>query len=281
MSNPTLSPPLLRAFAIHLSREEKAPDTVRKYLRDVTRFSEYLKGNPLTKQRAIEYKKQLQSQNYAPRSINATLTALNRLFSFLGQEDCRLKALRLQPQIYCPQEKELSKEEYLRLVSAANRSRNRRMSLILQTICGTGIRVSELPFITAEAVRCGEATVALKGKTRKVFIVKELQKKLLRYLAEQQITTGSVFLTRRGKPIDRTAVWRGMKALCRRAGVSPSKVFPHNLRHLFARTFYRLERDIAKLADLLGHSNINTTRIYIIASGEEHRRRMERMHLIL
>ncbi len=175
----------------------------------------------------------------------------------------------------------LTKAEYERLCRAAQQKRNERLNLILQTICGTGIRVSELPFITTEAVKNGEAVVSLKGKTRTVFLVKTLQKKLLRYLAEQKIQSGAVFVARTGKPMSRTNVWREMKGLCKEAGVNPLKVFPHNLRHLFARVFYGIEKDIAKLADILGHSSINTTRIYIISTGTEHRQRMERMRLIL
>lgn len=203
------------------------------------------------------------------------------LFSFLGWTDCRVKSIKLQRQIYCPEEKELTKAEYMRLVNTAKQKGNERLNLILQTICGTGIRVSELQYITVEAVKNGEAVVSLKGKTRTVFLVKELKKKLLRYTAEQNISSGSVFITRTGKPISRTNIWREMKGLCEQADVNPQKVFPHNLRHLFARVFYGIEKDIAKLADILGHSSINTTRIYIISTGNEHRRRMENMRLII
>ena len=192
-----------------------------------------------------------------------------------------MKSIKLQRQIYCPEEKELTKAEYMRLVNAAKQKGNERLNLILQTICSTGIRVSELQYITVEAVKNGEAIVSLKGKTRSVFIVKELKKKLLRYAAEQKIHSGCIFITRTGKPISRTNIWREMKNLCEYAGVNPQKVFPHNLRHLFARVFYGIEKDIAKLADILGHSSINTTRIYIISTGDEHRRRMENMRLIL
>ena len=209
------------------------------------------------------------------------LASINSLFAFLGWLELRVKSIKLQQQIYCPEEKELTKAEYVRLCKVAERKHNERLSLILQTICGTGIRVSELQFITVEAVRCGEAMVSCKAKTRSVFIVKELQRKLLRYAAEQTIKTGMIFVTKTGKPVSRTNIWREMKALCEEANVNPRKVFPHNLRHLFARVFYSIEKDIAKLADILGHSNIDTTRIYIISSGTEHRRRMENMHLIL
>ena len=209
------------------------------------------------------------------------LASINSLFAFLGWHDLKVKSIKLQQQIYCPEEKELTKAEYARLCRTAERNHNERLNLILQTICGTGIRVSELQFITVEAVKLGEATVSCKAKTRSVFIVKELQKKLLRYAAEQNIKSGMIFITRTGKPLSRTNIWREMKALCNEAGVNPQKVFPHNLRHLFARVFYGIEKDIAKLADILGHSSINTTRIYIISTGTEHRRRMENMRLII
>ena len=200
---------------------------------------------------------------------------ISRLGRFEG------KSIKIQRQIYCPEEKELTKAEYMRLVNTAKQKGNERLNLILQTICGTGIRVSELQYITVDAVKNGEAIVSLKGKTRSVFIVKDLKKKLLRYAAEQGITSGTIFITRTGRPISRTNIWREMKSLCVQAGVNPQKVFPHNLRHLFARVFYGIEKDIAKLADILGHSSINTTRIYIMSTGNEHRRRMENMRLII
>lgn len=240
-----------------------------------------MNGTNVAKEAVIAYKNKLLSENYAARSINSMLASLNSLFSFLSWADCRVKSIKLQRQIYCPEEKEMTKAEYLRLVNTAKRKGNERLSLLIQTICGTGIRVSELQYITVEAVKCGEAVVSLKGKTRFVFIVRELQKKLLRYAAEQKISSGEIFITRTGKSMSRTNIWREMKNLCEQAGVNPQKVFPHNLRHLFARTFYGIEKDIAKLADILGHSNINTTRIYIITTGNEHRRRMENMRLII
>ena len=209
------------------------------------------------------------------------LASINSLFDYLGWVDLKVKSIKLQRQIYCPEEKELTRAEYERLCRIAEKNHNKRLNLILQTICGTGIRVSELRFITVEAVKSGEAAVYLKGKTRSAFIVKRLKQKLLCYAAEQGIKSGAIFVTRTGKPVSRTNIWRDMKALCDKANVNPNKVFPHNLRHLFARVFYSMENDIAKLADVLGHSSINTTRIYIISTGTEHRRRMEQMRLIL
>ena len=267
-------------FKEHLILEERSKMTVEKYIRDVKAFSAYTQNSIITKETVIAYKKHLQ-ENYAVRSVNSMLASINSLFMFLGWHDLRVKSLKLQQQVFCPEEKELTKAEYARLCRTAERKHNERLNLILQTICGTGIRVSELQFITVEALKQGEAVVNCKAKTRSVFIVKELKQKLLRYAAEQGIKNGMIFVTRTGKPISRTNIWREMKALCIEANVNPQKVFPHNLRHLFARVFYGIEKDIAKLADLLGHSSINTTRIYIISTGTEHRQRMENMRLII
>lgn len=281
MKGRILTEKIIGDFSCCLKSEEKSENTIGKYLRDVQAFAAYLGGAAVTKEAVIAYKNKLLSENYAVRSINSMLASLNSLFSFLGWTDCRVKSIKLQRQVYCPEEKELTKAEYTRLVNTAKQKGNERLNLILQTICGTGIRVSELQYITVEAVKCSEAVVSLKGKTRSVFIVKELQKKLLRYAAEQKIHSGCIFITRTGKPISRTNIWREMKGLCEQAGVNPQKVFPHNLRHLFARIFYGIEKDIAKLADILGHSSIDTTRLYIISTGAEHRRKLEHMRLIL
>ena len=242
MKGRILTEKMVADFSAYLKSEEKSENTIGKYLRDVQAFAAYLGGAAVTKEAVIAYKNKLLSENYAVRSINSMLASLNSLFSFLGWTDCRVKSIKLQRQIYCPEEKELTKAEYMRLVNAAKQKGNERLNLILQTICGTGIRVSELQYITVEAVKCGEAVVSLKGKTRSVFIVKELQKKLLRYAAEQGISSGTIFITRTGRTMSRTNIWREMKGLCEQAGVNPQKVFPHNLRHLFARTFYGIER---------------------------------------
>ena len=270
----------IEKFRNYLREEEKSVNTMEKYIRDVTAFSAFCDGT-ITKDTVIAYKQNLIDSGYAVRSINSMLASINSLFSFLGWYELRVKSLKVQQQVFCPEEKEMTKAEYERLCRTAERKQYERLCLILQTICGTGIRVSELQFITVEAVRKGEATVSLKGKTRSIFIVRDLQKKLLRYISEQHIMTGAIFITRTGKPMSRTNIWREMKSLCIEAEVNPEKVFPHNLRHLFARVFYGIEKDIAKLADILGHSSINTTRIYIISTGTEHRQRMERMRLIL
>ena len=268
-------------FKGHLVMEERSPATIEKYCRDVTVFSDYAEGRNVTKELVIAYKTKLVNDNYAVRSINSMIASINSLFAFFGWNDLKLKTIKIQQQIFCPEEKELTRQEYERLVRTAQARRNERLCLILQTICGTGIRVSELRFISVEAAVHREATVSCKGKMRSVFIVRDLQKKLLSYAARQGITSGCIFITRGGKPISRTNIWRDMKALCIEADVNPNKVFPHNLRHLFARVFYGIEKDIAKLADILGHSSINTTRIYIISTGMEHRQRMENMRLII
>ena len=275
-----LTKEIISDFKEHLILEERSTATVEKYIRDAKAFLAFVDSLEITKEVVIEYKKHLQ-ESYAVRSVNSMLASINSLFVFLGWQDLKVKSIKLQQQIYCPEEKELTKAEYTRLCRAAKHRHNERLNLIIQTICGTGIRVSELQYITVEAVRQGEATVSCKAKTRSVFIVKELQKKLLRYAAEQNIKSGMIFITRTGKPISRTNIWREMKKLCLEAEVNPKKVFPHNLRHLFARVFYGIEKDIAKLADILGHSSINTTRIYIISTGTEHRKRMENMRLVI
>ena len=272
---------LLAKFKEHLIMEERSAATVEKYCRDVLCFSDFAGGNAVTKETAIAYKNKLKTEGYAVRSINSMLASINSLFAFLGWHDLKVRTIKIQQQIFCPEEKELTKKEYERLVNTAKTKHNERLCLILQTICGTGIRVSELQFITIEAAKRGEAVVSCKGKTRSVFIVSELKKKLLRYASEQGIRAGCIFVTRGGKPVSRTNIWRDMKSLCKEANVNPNKVFPHNLRHLFARVFYGIEKDIAKLADILGHSSINTTRIYIISTGTEHRQRMENMRLII
>lgn len=280
MEERILTADIIENFRKNLELQEKSTSTIEKYIRDVKAFSVYAENAAITKEKVIAYKKYL-GNNYAVRSVNSMLASINSLFSFLGWHDLRVKSLKLQQQVFCPEEKELTKAEYARLCKTAERKHNERLNLILQTICGTGIRVSELQFITVEAVKNGEAIVNCKAKTRAVFIVKELKQKLLRYAAEQNIKSGMIFVTRTGKPISRTNIWREMKDLCEEANVNPKKVFPHNLRHLFARVFYGIEKDTAKLADILGHSSINTTRIYIISTGTEHRKRMENMHLII
>ena len=280
MKGRILTQEIITGFINHLHLEEKSANTIEKYARDVNAFAVYLNGNVVSKELVIEYKQKLIADGYAVSSINSMLAAVNSLFDYFGWIDCKVKVIKTQRQIYCPENKELSRTEYLRLVEAAERNHNRRLNMILQTIGGTGIRIRELQFITVEAVKSGTVEVACKGKNRVIFIVKKLKKKLLRYAAERHIKAGTIFITKSGNPVNRTNVWREMKALCKQAHVNPDKVFPHNLRHLFARTFYKLEKDIAKLADILGHSSINTTRIYIISTGCEHLKRMN-MRLVV
>lgn len=281
MSQRNITKEQLLLFEKDLQKDEKSEATIEKYLRDVRLFMKYTGNNEVTKEVTISYKQKLISDGYATRSINSMIASINSLFEFLGWAECKVKSIKIQQEIFRPEEKELTKAEYERLCQTAERKSNLQLSLILQTICGTGIRVSELQFFTVEAVRLGVVRVSCKAKTREVFIVSKLQKKLLRYCADCDIKSGCVFVTRVGTPMNRTTIWRAMKSLCLEANVNPSKVFPHNLRHLFDRVFYGIEKDIAKLADILGHSNINTTRIYIISTGIEHRQRMENMRLII
>ena len=268
-------------FKQYMINEEKSTATIEKYIRDIKLFCKFINNSSVTKEIVIDYKKKLIDEGYGERSINSMLASINSLFSFLGWFECRVKSLRIQNEIFRPEEKELSKAEYLKLIKAAKKKQNERLYLILQTICGTGIRVSELQYITVEAVQKGCAKVSCKAKNRRIFIVKELRKRLLKYAKGKGITSGKIFITRTGKAIDRVTIWREMKKLCQEAEVNPSKVFPHNLRHLFARSFYSLEKDVAKLADILGHSNINTTRIYIVSTGIEHCKKMESMRLVI
>ncbi|MBR6781785.1 MAG: tyrosine-type recombinase/integrase [Clostridia bacterium] len=275
-----LEPKKMQEFEFHLRNEERSAATIEKYMRDVRGFAAFVGDAEIDKQKVLDYKSKL-GETYAVASANSMLAAMNCFLRFCGWHDLCVKQFKMQREVYCSEEKELTRAEYIRLLDAANAKHNERLNLIIQTICGTGIRVSELQYITVEALHNGEAIVNCKGKNRRVFIVPELKKKLLRYVKEQGISAGTVFVTRGGKPISRHSIWKDMKALCEQANVSPSKVFPHNLRHLFARTFYGIEKDIAKLADILGHASINTTRIYIVTTGAEHKRKMEHMRLII
>lgn len=267
------------AFEQYLHREEKSQITVEKYMRDVRRFLHFIGGQEIVKELTLSYKETLSEQGYALRSINSMLASVNCFLEYKGLRECRVKNLRYQRQIYCTEEKELTKEEYIRLLEAADGKE--QLKLVMQTICGTGIRVSELRYFTVEAVKRGEVTVRCKSKTRIILIPGKLKKMLLRFAQKNRIQSGTIFVTSKGNPLDRSNIWAGMKKLCENAGVNPSKVFPHNLRKLFARTFYGIEKDIAKLADILGHGSIETTRIYIMTTGLEHRRQMERLGLVI
>lgn len=270
----------LDAFKQFLLEDEKSPATINKYMHDIRAFMAYAENKPINKTTTLSYK-ETPGEMYAATSANSMIAALNTFLKYNGWHDCCIKRFKLQKKAYCAEDEELTRAEYTRLIRTAERNDNTRLSLMIQTICGTGIRVSELSSITVESLAKGEAHVRSKGKDRAIFIVPQLRKKLLRYVKEKGISSGPVFITRSGRPVSRCNIWREMKSLCKEARVSPSKVFPHNLRHLFARVFYEIEKDIAKLADILGHTNINTTRIYIMTTGIEHRRRMEKMKLIL
>ncbi|MBQ2881449.1 MAG: tyrosine-type recombinase/integrase [Clostridia bacterium] len=279
MSERIINKTLLTAFEEYLLREEKSIATVEKYLRDSLAFVLYAEGTKLTKYLTVVYKKSLEETGYKPRSVNSMIASLNSFLEFIGAADCKVKTVRIQKSIYLAEEKELTKDEYKKLLAAAKHKE--KLSLVIRTICSTGIRVSELKYFTVEAVRKGDVTVNCKSKTRTIIVPGDLQRLLLRYATKHGISEGSIFITRNGKTLDRSYIWAQMKGLCESAGVNPSKVFPHNLRKLFARVFYNIEKDISKLADILGHSNIETTRIYIMTTGSEHRRQIEKMGLAL
>ena len=269
----------IQAFQRKLFQDEKSRATVEKYVRDARAFLIFIGNSPVTKERMMAYKQYLISQGYTVGSINSMLASLNSLLDTLGWSDCKVKNIKAQRQTYCREEKELTKAEYLRLLEVAKK--RPQLRLVMQTICSTGIRVSELRFFTVEAVKHGEIVVSCKSKTRTILLPSKLKRLLLEYAKKGSIQSGTIFVTRNGKPLNRSNIWSQMKKLCETAGVKPSKVFPHNLRKLFARTFYSIEKDIAKLADILGHSSIDTTRIYIMTTGSEHRRKMERLGLVI
>lgn len=276
----TITSELIERYAVSLREQEKSASTTQKYTHDMAALCDYLAGAVLTKTTLIGWKEYL-TERYAPASVNTMLAAMNSLLDFCGWQDLKVKPLKIQKPMFCDEGKELTRAEYVRLIRAAEAEGNQRLSLVIQTICATGIRVSELRFITAGAVQSGRAEISNKGKYRTVFLPEQLRRLLKKYLQKQKRTDGPVFVTRTGKPLDRSNIWRDMKALCESAGVEPGKVFPHNLRHLFARTYYTLEKDLSRLADLLGHSNVNTTRIYTVESGNVHARQMERLGLIV
>ena len=270
----------IERYLIHLKEQERSKETIEKYKRELYALLRFLSTMDVTKEALILWKSMLQ-ETYSPSGVNGKLVAANGFFSFLGRYDLRMKLLKIQREIFSKEEKELTKQEYVRLVETAKKKGNTRLSLVLQTICATGIRVSELQYITVEAVRKGRAEVNCKGKHRIIFLPDKLQKILQRYAKKNKILKGVLFVTKKGNPLNRSNIWADMKNLCKEAQVSPEKVFPHNLRHLFARVFYSVQKDIAKLADILRHSSIETTRIYIMESGKEHRRKLNQMKLVL
>ena len=270
----------LAAFRRWLLEEEREPATIEKYLREVRAFAAWLEGAPVTKEGATAWKARLTASGFQPGTVNGKLSALNKFFAFLGWSDCRVKYLKIQRRVFRNTDRELNREEYFRLLETARGLGRERLALLIETICTTGIRVSELKYITVESVRNGWTEISLKGKIRTILIPGKLCRKLKKYARKRKIASGEIFLTRSGKSLSRRQIWAEMKALCARAGVERTKVFPHNLRHLFARTFYRACRDVVKLADVLGHSSIETTRIYLISTGAEHARQLERLGLM-
>ena len=280
MSRHILTMDQLVLFQQHLAGEEREQSTIEKYIREIRFFQTWLTGRSVTAEIVARWKNYLRAKGYQPETINSKLSALNKFFSFIGWAECRMKYLKIQRKLFRGTERELTKAEYIRLLETANSGGKVRLALLIETICATGIRVSEVKYITEEAIQAGRADIALKGKIRTILLPGKLCRKLQKYARKQKITSGEIFLTRSGKGISRRQIWAEMKALCKKANVAPSKVFPHNLRHLFARTFYRACRDVAKLADVLGHSSIETTRIYLISTGVEHACQLERLGLI-
>ena len=260
--------------------DERSPATIENYLRHIRAFAAWAGGQAVTKDLATQWKEHLISQ-YRPGTVNTMLVSLNRFFAFLGWYDCQVKTLRIQRRLFREESKELTRAEYERLVSAAQASGRERLVLLLETICSTGIRVSEVKYITVEALKLGKAEISLKGKIRTILLPNKLCRKLLKYAKKQKTVSGEIFLTRNGKGMSRKQIWAEMKSICAKAQVAATKGFPHNLRHLFARVFYKACRDVAKLADVLGHSSMETTRIYLISTEVEHAHTLERLRLIL
>lgn len=268
-------------FAQMLLKEERSPGTIENYLRHIRAFAQWLHGQEVTLEAVTTWKGNLLDKEYSPGSINAMLLALNRFFKFMGWNDCKVKSLRIQRQMFRETTKELTRKEYVQLLSTAQAQGKNRLVLLMEAICCTGIRVSEVQYLTVESVREGKAVISLKGKIRTILIPSKLRKKLLQFAQKQKNISGAIFRTRNGTPISRKQIWAEMKALCKKAGVAASKVFPHNLRHLFARTFYSSCKNVVMLADVLGHSSVETTRIYLISTGIEHEQQLEHLGLII
>ena len=265
MPERTIDPAQLASYTAHLRREERSPGTIEKYLRDIRAFAGWLDGRPVSRELVAEWRDHLLSKDYAPVTINSMLAALNGLFHFLGWDECRAKFLKVQRRLFRDAGRELTRQEYER---------------VLATICGTGIRVSEVRYITVEAAQRGRTEISLKGKIRTILLPGKLCRKLLKYARKHKTVSGEIFLTRNGTSLSRRQIWTELKRLGKSAGVESAKVFPHNLRHLFATIFYRACKDIVRLADVLGHSSIETTRIYLVTSGAEHARQLERLGLV-
>lgn len=280
MEKQRISAEKVEAFGHWLKAEERSPGTIEKYLRDVRAFAAWLDGREAAKEMALEWKAYLLSRYYTPATINSMLAAVNAFFRFAGWNGCRVRFLKVQRRLFREASRELTRAEYDRLLETARNGGKDRLALLMETICATGIRVSEVKYITVEAVRRGRAEISLKGKIRTVLIPGKLCRKLRKYAEKKKIASGGIFLTRSGAPLSRKQIWAEMKRLCERAGVEPTKVFPHNLRHLFASVFYGACKDLAKLADVLGHSSVETTRIYLRTTGTEHLKQLERLRLV-
>ena len=270
----------LQEFKEYLKNEERESSTIAKYLHDVQVFVGWLGEKEITKEKLTGYKEYLIEKKYNPKTINGILSAINKFLTFVGQSELKVKYLRIQRQLFRHSNKELTQAEYLKLINKAQELGKERLSLLMQTICATGIRVSELKYINIETVKAGKAEISLKGKIRTILLTGKLCKKLLKYAKHKKITSGEIFITRSGRGLGRKQIWAEMKALCKKSGVAAGKVFPHNLRHLFARAFYRVCKDVAKLADVLGHSSIETTRIYLISTGAEHLQTLNKLQLL-
>ena len=266
-------------FKLYLYEEEKSENTIKKYIHDISVFRKWMKNCELDKSVVLKYKQEL-CENYSPRSVNSILSSLNALFSFANRPDLKVKTLKIQRRIFSDKEKDLSKSEYEKLLITAKAQKNERLFYLIQTIGCTGLRISELKYITVDSIKSGQAIINCKGKIRQIFLPKQLCEMLKIYVTQQKIEKGPVFITKSGNPLDRSAIWKMMKKLCESANVDKNKVFPHNFRHLFARTFYSLQKDIVRLADILGHSSIETTRIYTIESGEIHKMQLQKLGLL-
>ena len=279
MSEIIITEKSIAAFGKYLSGQQRSPLTISKYAHDIAGYSQWLSGRPVSQDSAIEWRNYLLENGISPVTVNAKLASVNAFFRYAGISG-KIKYLRLQRRIFRNSQRELTKEEYDILLSTAKRTGQVRLFLLMETICSTGIRVSEVKYITVESVKNGFAEISLKGKIRTILLPGKLCRKLIKYAKAQKITSGEIFITRGGKSLSRNQIWSEMKRLCSASGVAPTKVFPHNLRHLFARIFYKVSRDIAKLSDVLGHSSIETTRIYLISTGEEHARQLDMLGLI-
>lgn len=279
MSLRIITSELISNFKAYLYDEERSENTVEKYVRDIHAFACCVGMSELQKSDVLEYKRSI-CENYSPCSVNSMLSSINAFFAFMGWYDLKIKTLKIQRRIFADKSKELTKTEYERLLTAAKDKKNDRLYYLMQTIVSTGLRVSEIKYVTCDAVRRGQAVINCKGKIRQIFLPKKLCKMLKEYIKSRSIKSGSVFVTKNGRPLDRCAIWKMLKDLCESAGVSKDKVFPHNFRHLFARTFYSLQKDIVRLADILGHSSVETTRIYTMESGTEHIRQLQKLGLL-